>query len=146
MKKIQVLVGLGLLVNEENKILLTLRNDPKNAQTHKKWEIPGGGVEFGETITQTVKREMKEEVGVDVKILDHSPIIESNVWKYPDNHVHVTLICYLCRTNDTPHPSNREILDTKWVDENDIKKLSYLPKCDILVKKAITQIKNKSGK
>ena len=54
-------VGVGAAIfNREGKLFLTLRG--KKAKNERgKWEIPGGGVEFGETFEQALKRELKEE-------------------------------------------------------------------------------------
>ncbi|MBD3279522.1 MAG: NUDIX domain-containing protein, partial [Candidatus Pacebacteria bacterium] len=53
-------VGVGALIfNDEGHLLLTLRGE-KAKNERGKWEIPGGAVEFGETIEQALKREMKE--------------------------------------------------------------------------------------
>lgn len=135
MRKKQLIVGMGLLVNKAGKMLITLRNDPENSRTHNKWEIPGGKVEFGETIKQAVKREMKEEVGVDVEFLKRPPIITTNIWKNPTVQVQVFLIGYLCRTNQNPYPANDETMGVKWVDAEDIVELDYLPKCDEVITK-----------
>jgi len=61
MKQKQIIVGLGILVNVKNEVLITQRYDPGNEKTHMKWQVPGGKVEFGETVKEAVVREMKEE-------------------------------------------------------------------------------------
>src|SRR4051812_5500050 len=59
-------VGVGAIVlNDKNEVLLQLRINPPEAGF---WSLPGGRVELGEPIEQTVVREVKEEVGLDVTV------------------------------------------------------------------------------
>ncbi len=50
-----------LIFNEKNQVLLQRRSDDKL------WGNPGGSMELGETIYDTVKREIKEELGIDLE-------------------------------------------------------------------------------
>lgn len=60
-------VGVGaVILNEKRQILLLLR---ERSPEKGCWCIPGGKVEFGETIEDAIKREVKEEVNVDVQII-----------------------------------------------------------------------------
>ena len=54
----------AVIVNDENKILLL-----KATYTDKRWGLPGGSLEPGETIHEALIRECKEEIGLDVKII-----------------------------------------------------------------------------
>ncbi len=58
-------VGVGALVHRGGKVLLVRRAKEPN---RGKWIIPGGLVELGEPLEDAVVREMKEELGIDVKI------------------------------------------------------------------------------
>jgi 8-oxo-dGTP diphosphatase len=59
----QPVVGIGVVIVKDGKIVLIKRgNDPGKG----KWSIPGGIVELGENIQQTVIREAKEETCLDV--------------------------------------------------------------------------------
>ena len=63
MKKGTDYIGVGVgaaIFNEEGKLFITLRGE-KAKNERGKWEIPGGGVEFGEKLEQALKREMMEE-------------------------------------------------------------------------------------
>ena len=140
MRKKQMTVGLGILVNDANQILVSLRNDPKHPSTHMKWEIPGGKVEFGESVEDAVVREMKEELGVHVTLFGHAPIILSHVWHFPEVDLHVILVGLLCKTTGKIKANNEEIADFMWVDAEEIKKHETLPTCNSFVKRAIEQL------
>ena len=58
------LVSLLALVNEDNEILIGLR--PRNANFSNYWEFPGGKVEKNEHPEQTIIRETKEEIDIDL--------------------------------------------------------------------------------
>ena len=63
-------VGAGALVfNKEGKVLLAQRG-PKANNEAGKWDFPGGTVEFGETIEDTLKRELIEELGIEIEIME----------------------------------------------------------------------------
>ncbi len=61
MKQVHVAVGI-IILNDD--FFLTKRHE--NAHQGGKWEFPGGKVESGETIEQTLFRELKEEIGIEV--------------------------------------------------------------------------------
>lgn len=71
---------LGLPINKTNKFLLSRRHQPTIATWHNKWQIAGGGLEFGETPEQTLAREMQEELGVSVRIIYPNPIVKTSIW------------------------------------------------------------------
>ncbi|AKG91183.1 ADP-ribose pyrophosphatase [Geoglobus ahangari] len=61
------LVGVGAVVIRNGKILLVKRaNEPNKG----KWSVPGGLVRAGETLEEALKREMREELGVEVEVGD----------------------------------------------------------------------------
>lgn len=72
-KKIQVIGVGGLILNKEKEILLTKRIEPMFPQWNGKWGIPGGQIEFGENPDEALHRELKEELGIEVKILLDTP-------------------------------------------------------------------------
>jgi len=86
---------------------------------------------------------MLEEIGIDISFPDFPPIVRTHVWKYPDIHVQVILIGYICKTQDTPHPANEEVAGIRWVGPDEIDRLDYLPECDVFVKKASEYISSR---
>ncbi|MCL1046317.1 8-oxo-dGTP diphosphatase MutT [Shewanella electrodiphila] len=80
MKRIHVAVG--IIINRQQQILLAKRHE--HLHQGGKWEFPGGKVEIGETISQALIRELKEEVDLDVESTESFMDISHN---YPDKHV-----------------------------------------------------------
>ncbi len=58
-------LGVKALVKDENNKVLLLFHSPKNAAVKPYWDLPGGRVEEGETVEDTLKKEIKEEIGVE---------------------------------------------------------------------------------
>ena len=65
-KKEKAKVGVGVLINKNREILLIKRKGSHNAGT---WAPPGGHIDFGESVLECAKREIKEEVGIEIKNL-----------------------------------------------------------------------------
>lgn len=104
-------VGCGaFIVNDKNELLLQQRN---KAPEKGYWCIPGGRLEMFETFEEAVKRETKEETGVEIEVIaelgicDHIIKSENSHWVSPS---------YLCKiTNGEPkimEPTKH--LDMKW--------------------------------
>lgn len=85
-------VGCGaFIVNSHNELLLQQRNkEPEKGY----WSIPGGKVEMFETLEEAIKRETKEETGVDIEVIvelgicNHIIRNENSHWVSPS---------YLCK-------------------------------------------------
>lgn len=69
MKNKEVRLGCGaLIVNENNEVLL-LKRSVKTRDEYGYWSQPGGAVDYGETVEHAIVREVKEEVGVKIKLI-----------------------------------------------------------------------------
>ncbi len=82
-------IGMGagvMILDEKNEKILLMKRGNKCKNEAGYWSEPGGEVEFGETIVESMKREMKEELNVEVKIwgcsvyVDHIIEVESQHW------------------------------------------------------------------
>lgn len=89
-------IGIGagaLLLNDHNEVLLSLRG-PLAKNERGKWEIPGGQIEFGETMEEGLKREVKEELGIEIEIVK---MLEVYNHILPDEHQHWVSPTFICR-------------------------------------------------
>jgi nucleoside triphosphatase len=101
----------ALIVNNEGKILL--------ARSHKwfdKYTLPGGHIEVGESMVDAVRREVKEEVGLDVEVVEmllvHEAIFAPEFYKKK----HFIFIDFCCKSKEQRVKlDNDEIQDYIWV-------------------------------
>ena len=75
-------VAVAVLRNAEGKILLSRRR--KGTHLAGLWEFPGGKLEAGESLSEALQREIKEEL--DIEILTHRPLIQIS-HSYPEKQV-----------------------------------------------------------
>lgn len=69
-------VGIGAVIVDKNGKMLLSQRGPKANNERGKWEFPGGGVEFGDTMEATIKREMKEELGIEITTYEQLPVLD----------------------------------------------------------------------
>ncbi|OGK67387.1 hypothetical protein A2377_01245 [Candidatus Roizmanbacteria bacterium RIFOXYB1_FULL_41_27] len=119
----------GVIV-KNNKFLLTKRADDEWGEDFEEvkafpWQIPGGGLEFGESVEECLHREIKEETGLNVEIVKLLPKLFHEVrgpW-------HGLFVCFLCKMKDKNQPVtiNEEASDYGWYTLEEIAALPYLP-------------------
>lgn len=116
-----IVVPIAIIINENNEILLSLRNDPHRKEFHKKWEFPGGKVEIGEKISQNLVREVQEEIGYKVKIIRLFQYIHTDKFSpYEGFSYQVYLPAYLCKIiSGDGQSDDQEVIEKKWfkIDE-----------------------------
>jgi len=93
-------VGCGAAIIRDGRLLLVKR---KKAPEAGCWNLPGGKVDFGERVEDAVKREIAEEIDVDIEIL--RPLALTEMIGIDDQHW-ISLV-YLARIV-SGEPRNRE--------------------------------------
>ena len=115
------LIGVGAVAIKDGKILLMKRAfEPGKG----KWSIPGGLVEVGETLSDACAREMEEETGIKIHVLElinaYDMIVpgEEGKIKY-----HYVLIDFLVKPVGGTERSSVEVLEMKWVTYEEARQL-----------------------
>lgn len=138
--KIQIILVGGLILNQDNKVLLTQRNEREFPLWDGKWGLPGGHLEFGDHPEKRLLKEMKEELGVGVRILNKTPFIASYVLKAEKIIYHGILLCYLCQIiKGQLRIANQENRDFKWFKPEKINFKDCLPGTDIFLHQFLAQ-------
>ncbi len=116
----QVFVPLAIII-KNGKILMNLRHDPHSPQYDNKWEFPGGGIQQGETVEEALQREVKEETGYTVKIIQQCKHIHLNSTVRGGRDVAIYLIPFLCEIvgGSLELPPN-EVVKSDWFSPDDI--------------------------
>jgi 8-oxo-dGTP diphosphatase len=72
-------IGFGcgaLIVNDKNQVLLIHRTGKSSGGMKGVWSRPGGMVEFGEKVEEAIKREIKEELNIDIELFGTNTFCE----------------------------------------------------------------------
>lgn len=122
-------------IRKDNTFLLTKRIhlDPEDKKLyHGAWQLPGGGLEFGENTHQCLHREIKEEVGVEIEIIALIPRIYTEVRRNWQG----LFIVYVCKLLDkeTEIKLNNEASEYGWFTLEQTLKLKTLPRTTEMIK------------
>ncbi len=116
-------LGCGAVIIHNKKILLLKRSKKLTSDrtTAGLWSVPGGEVEFGERIEDAVKREVKEELGVEIEI--QKPI---GHWDQilPKSKIHWHCVAFLCQITKGK-PRNLEpdkVEEVRWFPVSQVPK------------------------
>jgi len=111
-------ISTGAIVIKDSNILLTKRS-PTVEYFKDSWCLPGGHVEHGETVEQAIKREIKEELGIDFEPTEFVGY-EDEV-KQVSGH---TVSLWFKGNIKGEFKSNHEVSEFKWVPIEEAKKMT----------------------
>jgi len=130
-KKWLFFVGIKALILNKGKILLLSSGIPELSSTKRSrifWDLPGGKAEWGESVAETLRREVEEELGIRKSDLKIIRIFEASISRIRTSHgirVPLLLVTFLCslRTNKRKFRLSDEHASYKWVSIKDGKRL-----------------------
>jgi 8-oxo-dGTP diphosphatase len=117
-------VGVGGVVIENDRALLIRRGtEPLLGQ----WSIPGGTLELGESLQAGVARELLEETGLEVRVIDLIevfdrifPASESGKRSVSRPRYHYVIVDYLCERISGEPRAGSDVTDVVYVKEQDL--------------------------
>ena len=110
----KIIIVSGPVIVEDNKVMLNQHGDTSF------WKFCGGRVEnFDETLIEAASREVKEEMGVAIEVINHEPFIMYTKKATPEGEVDVILVHFLAKRLGEIKPGE------------DIRKWTWLPLVDL---------------
>ena len=115
------LLGVGALIFQGGRILMAQRGKQPLMGL---WSLPGGLVEAGERLEEAVRREVREETGLEVEPLDVVEIFERIM---PDAagapEYHYVLIDYICRVTGGTLCAGDDVCGAAWFSREELDRL-----------------------
>ena len=110
-KKIEVVAA---IIQHENKVLCVQRGENKLSYISKKYEFPGGKVESGETLQETIIREIQEELKIKVVPIQQFITVDH---EYPD--FNLKMHSFICECENVKIVLTEHI-QYKWLKTNEL--------------------------
>ena len=136
------MVGVGGVVISDGRALLIRRGGPP---LQGEWSIPGGMLELSETLHEGVRRELAEETGIAVRVLDLIEIFEritcdeAGLCQY-----HFVIADYLCERLSGEAQAASDVIDVAWSLESELDKYSLTPTATRVIRKAFQMSRERS--
>lgn len=111
------IAGVGVILYEKGKVLIIKRAFEPSSN---RWSIPGGAVELGETVRDAARREVLEELGLEVEIRDVVEVIDNVVYEKERIRFHFVLIDFWATVKGGRLKLSHECLNAAWVGEEEL--------------------------
>ena len=104
------------MIDRDRALLIRRGSEPLKGE----WSIPGGMLELGEKLADAVRRELKEETGLDVEPLECLLVFDRIMREGMRVKYHYVIVDYLCRRKrGRLHPAS-DVIDARWVRREDL--------------------------
>ncbi|WP_030273486.1 NUDIX hydrolase [Streptomyces sp. NRRL B-24484] len=121
----------AVVTDAEGRLLLIHKTD------NDLWALPGGGHDIGESVADTVVREVREETGIDVEVAAVVGLYTDprHVMAYDDGEVRQQFsICFKARPVGGALRTSSESKEVRWVDPADLDSLDIHPSMRLRIK------------
>lgn len=106
-------IGAAAIITDGERVVLGQRGkEPMRG----KWVLPGGGIEFGETFTEALAREMREELGLEISIDGFASAQE--IVRLPDEHRIV--LYFAAHVLAGQLKASSDLLDARWFTREEV--------------------------
>jgi len=140
------MVGVGGVVVHEGRALLIRRG---SAPLKGEWSIPGGLLEVGETLEQGVVRELAEETGLDVQVIELIEVFE-RIFPAPPGadgtpgdpsrpQYHFVILDYLCELRGGTIAAASDAMEFAWATEENLGKFNVTVAVKRVLRKAFAR-------
>jgi ADP-ribose pyrophosphatase YjhB (NUDIX family) len=144
------MVGVGGVVISDGRALLIRRgSEPLKGE----WSIPGGTLELGETLVEGVRRELREETGLEVRVLELIEVFE-RIFPDPEDTAgrvgrplyHFVIVDYLCEAlGGAPRPGS-DVTAIAFASEEELSPYNLTPAATRVLRKAFALARARSAK
>lgn len=138
------------MVIEDGRALLIRRgSEPLLGQ----WSIPGGTLELGETLAEGAERELKEETGLEVRVLELIEVFErinfgrgaDETWTTLEEkrrpRFHFVIADYLCQRISGAAVAGGDVTDVAWAGEAELEKFGLTATATRVIQKAFAMVR-----
>lgn len=109
--------GTGVIILDEGRVLIIKRAfEPSKGR----WSIPGGVVELGEKVRDAAKREVHEELGLEVEIKDVVDVLDNVVYEGERIKYHFVLVDFWAVVKGGQLRLSHECLDAQWIRRDEL--------------------------
>ena len=137
------LVGVGGVVIADWRALLIRRGSPP---LEGEWSIPGGMLELGETFEEGVRRELAEETGLQVRVVEFIEVFE-RIFPGEDGRTryHFVILDYLCAVKSGEARAASDVTDVAWAREEELEGYALTPTATRVIKRAFEMWRARSA-
>lgn len=118
-------VGVGAVVWKDDRILLIRRGHPPRQGS---WSLPGGRQKLGETVDEAALREIREETGVAIRILDIAGVVDLIEWVDGAIDYHYTVIDVVAEWTAGEAVAGDDAAAVTWATLDDLPTYELTPK------------------
>lgn len=137
------ILAVGGVVVHEGRVLLIRRGQPP---MEGRWSIPGGIVELGEVIADAVARELKEETGVCVRVLDLIEIYEKVARDEAGAaQYHFVILDYQCEFVEGAAIAGGDVTEIAWATEQQMESLGLTAAAKRVIQKAFSGARGRAA-
>jgi A/G-specific adenine glycosylase len=123
-------IGVAVIWDDQRQILIDRRR--QEGLLGGLWEFPGGKIEPNETVADCIRREIMEELGIEIEVGERLIVVE-----HAYTHFKVTLNVHHCR-HLSGEPQPIECDEVKWVTLDEIEQYPF-PKANVVIIEALKE-------
>ncbi len=111
----------GILIEQDKMLLIAHK---KNNEVY--WLLPGGGVDYGESLNEALCREFTEELNINIKV-DEIALVSDSI--DPSGDRHIVNICFFCeyKSGDFHLGDDERLYDYRFFSEKELRDINIFP-------------------